>query len=54
MINQCSSGVHEHNGCFTEGDAYGFGVVLLELVTGQKPLEASNVEMDLRESWWIG
>ena len=44
MINQCSSGVHEHNGCFTEGDAYGFGVVLLELVTGQKPLEASNVE----------
>ena len=27
-----------------KGDTYGFGVVLLELVTGQKPLEVSNVE----------
>ncbi|CAN6549068.1 unnamed protein product [Malus baccata var. baccata] len=26
-----------------KGDVYGFGVVLLELVTGQKPLEISNV-----------
>lgn len=26
------------------GDVYGFGVVLLELVTGQKPLEVSNAE----------
>ncbi|CAK9170011.1 unnamed protein product [Ilex paraguariensis] len=27
-----------------KGDVYGFGVVLLELATGQKPLEVSNVE----------
>ncbi|XP_043706481.1 probable inactive receptor kinase At1g27190 [Telopea speciosissima] len=27
-----------------KGDVYGFGVVLLELVTGQKPLEVSNAE----------
>ncbi|KAI3412302.1 Protein kinase domain-containing protein [Psidium guajava] len=27
-----------------KGDVYGFGVVLLELVTGQKPLEICNVE----------
>ncbi|KAL6189789.1 hypothetical protein ACLB2K_036191 [Fragaria x ananassa] len=26
-----------------KGDVYGFGVVLLELITGQKPLETSNV-----------
>nr|POF25592.1 hypothetical protein CFP56_28091 [Quercus suber] len=31
LINCFSSGVHEHNGCFNEGDAYGVGVVLLEL-----------------------
>ena len=30
------------------GDAYGFGAVLLELVTGQKPLEVSNVEDGLK------
>ncbi|KAK9277286.1 hypothetical protein L1049_006826 [Liquidambar formosana] len=27
-----------------KGDVYGFGVVLLELVTGQKPLEVNNAE----------
>ncbi|KAF2308659.1 hypothetical protein GH714_011897 [Hevea brasiliensis] len=27
-----------------KGDVYGFGVVLLELVTGQKPLDISNAE----------
>lgn len=27
-----------------KGDVYGFGVVLLELATGQKPLEVSNAE----------
>ncbi|KAA8533062.1 hypothetical protein F0562_033405 [Nyssa sinensis] len=27
-----------------KGDVYGFGVVLLELVTGQKPLDVSNAE----------
>ncbi|KAL3567860.1 hypothetical protein D5086_030511 [Populus alba] len=33
-----------------KGDVYGFGVVLLELVTGQKPLDISNAEEGFKGS----
>ena len=43
----------QHGRATEKGDVYGFGVVLLELLSGKRPTDSSFVEKGLNIVGWV-
>jgi serine/threonine protein kinase len=53
LLNYEAPEIHE-SGAFTDqSDVYSFGVVMLELLTGRKPYERSEIHCNLHVNRWL-